>query len=225
MGLPPNLEITRLPQGLTSPSEGEPFPNTIVLATVQLFNKSWRGLSALKEQQFIESQFAVMRKITIWVMVVLILSSFISAELVAINANTNSSGGDQGVTLLLGLRIREHVALTDGNRHPLYPALVSLFATRDLSYFTKAKFVSLAIGLATLLVVYLLGRRLYSSGVGLVVMLLLSINNEFRWASCSVLAEVLLVLLLQNITTYQQSQPTTHFLQNISLTYQQNMRR
>ncbi len=130
-----------------------------------------------------------------WALLILILASFISAELVAINANSNSSGGDQGVTLLLGLRIREHVALTDGNRHPLYPALISLFASRDLSYFTRAKLVSLAIGLVALLTVYLLGQRLYSSSVGLIAMFLLSINNEFRWASCSVLAEVLLVLL------------------------------
>jgi tetratricopeptide (TPR) repeat protein len=166
-----------------------------MLAIAQLFNKSWWGLLALKEQQSIESRFTVMRKIAIWVMVLLILSSFVSAELAAINANSNSSGGDQGPTLLLGLKIREGVALTDGNRHPLYPALISLFATRDLGYFTKAKFVSLAIGLTVLLTVYLLGRRLYSSGVGLIATFLLSINNQFRWASCNALAEALLILL------------------------------
>ena len=149
----------------------------------------------MKQWQSVASRFARGREIVTWVMVLLILSSFVSAELTRINSNSNSSGGDQGATLLAGLMIRDRTALTDGIRNPLYPALISLFAQRDLSYFTKAKFVSLAIGLAALLTVYLLGRRLYNSGVGLVVMFLLSINNEFRWASSNVLAEVLLVLL------------------------------
>jgi len=149
----------------------------------------------MKRWQSAIPRFARGRGIVTWVMVLLILSSFVSAELAGINSNSNSSGGDQGKTLLVGLMIRDRTALTDGIRNPLYPALISLFAQRDLGYFTKAKFVSLVIGLAALLTVYLLGRRLYSSGVGLVVMFLLSINNEFRWASFSVLVEVLLVLL------------------------------
>ena len=127
-------------------------------------------------------------------MVLLILSSFVSAELARINSNSNSSGGDQGATLLVGLMIRDRTALTDGIRQPLYPALISLFAQRDLSYFTKAKFVSLFIGIAALLTVFFLGRRLYDGGPALLAMFLLSINCEFRWASSNVLAEVLLVL-------------------------------
>jgi len=127
-------------------------------------------------------------------MILLILGSFVSAELAEINSNSNSSGGDQDDTLLVGLMIRDRTALTDGIRQPLYPALISLFAQRDLSYFTKAKFVSLFIGIAALLAVFFLGRRLYGSGPALLTMFLLSINGEFRWASSSVLAEVLLVL-------------------------------
>jgi tetratricopeptide (TPR) repeat protein len=135
------------------------------------------------------------RELVTWVMVLLILSSFVSAELVEINSNSNSSGGDQGATLLVGLMIKERTALTDGIRQPLYPALISLLARRDLSYFTKAKFVSLLIGIATLLAVFLLGRRLYGDGPALLSVLLLSVNSEFRWASSNVLAEILLVLI------------------------------
>ena len=147
----------------------------------------------MKEQQSVESRFAVMRKIAIWVILLLTLSSFVSAELVEINSNSNSNGGDQGDTLLVGLMIKERTALTDGTRNPLYPALISVFAQRDLRYFTCAKFVSLTIGILALLAVFLLGRRLYADGPALLSMFLLSINSEFRWAASNVAAEILLV--------------------------------
>lgn len=129
-----------------------------------------------------------------WAMVLLVLSSFVSAELARINSNSNSSGGDQGDILLVGLMIKDRTALTDGIRQPLYPALISFFAQRDLSYFTRAKFVSLSIGIAGLLAIFLLGQRLYSGGPALLTLFLLSINGEFRWASSNVVVEVLLAV-------------------------------
>jgi hypothetical protein len=93
------------------------------------------------------------------------------------------------------LEIREGTALTDGNRHPLYPALLALFAEREWAYFTKAKMLSLAIGLVGLVIIYWMCYRMFGQDVALLTTLLLSVGNEFRRHSWMVMCEALLIVL------------------------------
>jgi len=107
--------------------------------------------------------------------------------------NSNSSTFDQRSYLTLGLEIRSGKHLTDGNRHPLYPALLALFARRSWSYFTTGKLLSLGLGVLSLLIVFWVAKRLRNEQVALVVLLLLSINPSFRHVTSHVMAEALLV--------------------------------
>jgi 4-amino-4-deoxy-L-arabinose transferase-like glycosyltransferase len=108
--------------------------------------------------------------------------------------NTNSSDGDQGAYLQLGLDLREHGVITDGKRNPLYPALLSIFAEREWRYFTWAKILNLGIGLTTILALYAVGYRLFDKVTAILAAFLLSINMEFILHSTFALAEALLVL-------------------------------
>ncbi len=134
------------------------------------------------------TQFAVS------LVVLLLISRFIALGWTGLLANTSSDSGDQGAYLVMGLDIREGRALTDGNRHPLFPLLIAPFAQREWSYFTLAKMVSLAVGGLALLLVYVLGQRLYGPGAAVVAVALLSLNGEWLDQTPQALGEALLVL-------------------------------
>jgi hypothetical protein len=141
------------------------------------------------------SEFTLVRKIVIYLMMALIIGRFLCVGLMEVRQNWNSSTYDQRSYLRLGLKIRDRKDLTDGNRHPLYPALISLFAEKEWAYFTKSKLLSLTIGATGLIVVFLLSRRLYSDDVALLATFLLSINQEFIGESSRAICESLFVLL------------------------------
>jgi len=124
-----------------------------------------------------------------------ILGRFLAVGLEEVRGNANSSAYDQRSFLNLGLNIRAGKKLTDGNRHPLFPALLALFARREWAYFTEAKLLSLGLGTLSLLLIFWLVRCLWGSGVALGVILLLSINQAFAHESSHVLGEPLLVSL------------------------------
>jgi len=107
--------------------------------------------------------------------------------------NTNSDGGDQGSFLSLGLDIREGRALTDGNRNPLFALFIAPFARREWSYFTVAKLISLAAGVAALITLLIGGAKLEGLPISLTAMALLSLNYHFLIQSPRVLCESLLV--------------------------------
>lgn len=122
-----------------------------------------------------------------------IVGRFLATGLEEVRANSNSSAYDQRSFLNLGLKIRAGEKLTDGNRHPLYPALLAIFARREWAYFTRAKLLSLGLGTLSLLLIFWLARRLQGSGLALGVILLLSTNQAFAHESSHVMAEPLLV--------------------------------
>jgi 4-amino-4-deoxy-L-arabinose transferase-like glycosyltransferase len=142
-----------------------------------------------------ERRYVLIRKITLVVMVFLVLSTFVAVELARVNRHSNSMKGDWGFYLQLGLDIRQRLALTDTSRHPLYPALLSLFAEREFDYFTKAKLLSVAIGTLGLGVVYILSRRMYSDNVAFLTMFLLSVGDQYRRLTSSVMPDAFLALL------------------------------
>jgi hypothetical protein len=142
-----------------------------------------------------ERRYVLIRKITLVVMVFLVLSTFVAVELARVNRHSNSMKGDWGFYLQLGLNIRQRLALTDSSRHPLYPALLSLFAEREFGYFTQAKLLSVAIGTLGLGVVYILSRRMYSDDVALLTTFLLSVSDQYRRLTFSVMPDAFLALL------------------------------
>lgn len=121
-----------------------------------------------------------------------IVARFLAVGLEDVRANSNSSAYDQRSFLNLGLKIRAGKKLTDGNRHPLYPVLLALFARREWAYFTEAKLLSLGLGVLSLLLIFWLVRRLRGNGPALGVILLLSINQAFAHESSHVMVESLL---------------------------------
>jgi len=124
----------------------------------------------------------------------LLVGHFLALGWRGLLANTNSDSGDQGAFLELGLAIREGRALTDGNRHPLFPLLIAPFAVRDWPYFTTAKLLSLGAGGLALFAIYFLGGRLYGRRAALLTLALLNINQELLDQTPQVLCEALLVL-------------------------------
>lgn len=137
----------------------------------------------------------LIKTILTYVMLILILGQFVSVGLAKVKKNSNSDGGDQGSYLQLGLEIKERRALTDGNRYPLYPALISLFAERKWAYFSKSKLLSLGLGVMTLLVIFALIREMYGDEVAFLTTLLLGVNEEFSYRCSQAECESLLVLL------------------------------
>jgi hypothetical protein len=137
----------------------------------------------------------VARKVVLVLMLAVILGSFAAAGWARLERNWRSTELDQGAYLSLGLEIREGTALTDGNRHPLYPALLALFAEREWAYFTKAKMLSLAIGLTGLVAIYWICHRTFGQDVALLTTLLWSVGNEFRRYSSMAMCETLLTVL------------------------------
>lgn len=70
----------------------------------------------------------------------------------AIRLNSGLQSGDQGAYLALSLAQKEARYLTDGNRHPLYSALLIPLAERTPLFFANARWVSFAIGLSLILI-------------------------------------------------------------------------
>lgn len=101
-------------------------------------------------------------------------------------------GLDQDVWLEAALAVREGRGLAMGNDHPLYTALLSLWAGRTPEVFTFSKLLSLAVLCATLGLAYRAGKSLFNRETGLLAAAFLSVNWIVFSLSFSLRAEVLL---------------------------------
>lgn len=110
--------------------------------------------------------------------------------------NSDSTNGDQGDYLQLGLDMREHGTLTDAVRNPLYSALLLPATEREWSYFTWAKIVSLVFGALTIWATYEVGNRLFDRTAGILAAFLVGINTYLKIFSTFAYAESLLTLLI-----------------------------
>ena len=128
-------------------------------------------------------------------LLILVLARFMVVGLAKVLFNTQSSDGDESAYLELGLSLRENGTLTDGSRPPLYPLLLTPAANRDWSYFTWAKLITLGVGALTVVVTFIIGRRLFNWPTGLLAAFLLAWNREFHLRASTVYADTLLVLL------------------------------
>ncbi|MGC9523817.1 MAG: ArnT family glycosyltransferase, partial [Anaerolineae bacterium] len=128
-------------------------------------------------------------------LLVLALVAFASSVIPLAFNNTRSADWDQASYLMVGLRIARGTALTDGNRNPLYPLLLAPIAERDIGYFTHAKWLSLGLGIAGLVVVYFVSRYYVGPVGALLVTLMLAHNIQYQQAASHVDVEVLLTPL------------------------------
>lgn len=106
---------------------------------------------------------------------------------------------DQSADLQLGIQIRHFQVLSDGNRHPLLPALVAPFAKADLRYFAEAKLVNVAIGALAFWVVAWVGLRWVGPGPTFLALMALSPGLSDKSAEFTVEP---LLLLLVTLTAY-----------------------
>jgi hypothetical protein len=90
----------------------------------------------------------------------LLFLTFVTITYDHAKAWNNPNRGDQDLDLILGLKIRNLEALSDGYHHPLLPALIAPFAEKDLVYFAKAKLVNVVIGAVAFWVVAYVGLRM-----------------------------------------------------------------
>ena len=133
-------------------------------------------------------------------LLVVLLLTFIAVRFVVIgwhymSVNSSSQHGDQGDYLQLGLEIKEHGTLTDGTRNPLYPAVISVFAQKDWRYFTLAKFTSLAFGILSVIVLFLVSQKLFDWKSAVVAAFLFGVNINLVQHSALALTTTLLILL------------------------------
>ncbi len=110
--------------------------------------------------------------------------------------NWDSSETDQRDFLELGLDIRSGVRLTDGNRSPLLPLMLSLFVSYEWSYFTTAKLLSLGFAFLSLAILMFLNIKLFRHlEIALLSVALTAFNVDFLGTAASrVISESLFIL-------------------------------
>ncbi len=124
---------------------------------------------------------------------ILIIARFLVVGQAKILFNTVSSDGDEAAYLSFGLALLEDGTLTDGARPPLYPLLLSTIAEREWTYFTRAKMLTLGLGVMAIIATFAVGTSLFSWEVGLLAAFLLAANKEFHVRASTIYTDVLFV--------------------------------
>jgi hypothetical protein len=151
-----------------------------------------------------------------WGLAVLLILTFWVSIIPLAYQNVASSAGDQRDYLKIALWMAHLGKLTDGNRHLLYSLALLPFASRDIAFFTAAKFVSMGIGGLGLGIIFLVSSRLVGWAGAFLVIALLAFNAEFRHTASFVDVEVLLMPLFflawyASIQTLDSSEPAALF--------------
>src|SRR3990172_4443010 len=142
------------------------------------------------------------------IFLLLICISFLFIGLKQINRSNHPSFEDTGSYLQGALIIKENGGLgnfvnlwTNGNfkvaeQHPLYLLILSTFASRDLSFFTKAQLITLSIGLIVIICLFFISRNFFDGMAPFLAAFLLSINGSFLERSSHVAVETTLILMV-----------------------------
>jgi hypothetical protein len=136
------------------------------------------------------------RRIAAAIILVALLTGFLTRGWTEVLANWNSRPTDQSAYLEIGLDIRHGIALTDGNRHPLFPSILALFARYEWSYFTTAKLLNLFIATLMLGVAYWVVTRVSNIHAALITVVLVSHAHRFPDSAGKVVVEPLLMHLV-----------------------------
>ncbi|MBI3298666.1 MAG: glycosyltransferase family 39 protein [Elusimicrobia bacterium] len=129
-----------------------------------------------------------------WFAAAVFFSDWLLTAFTWLTWNRHPSMG-QDPFLVFALAARDDGMLTLGNDHPLYPLILSLWASRTSAAFTLSKLFSLGVGAAALAAAAGLGTALFGLDAALLAAVLLSVNWVFLSLSMSLRAEVLLPLL------------------------------
>lgn len=93
-------------------------------------------------------------------------------------AHLDPTARDQVHDLSLAIRIREGRSLSDGNRHPLFPALLAPFAGRDPDFQTRALIVGIVVTVLAVFAVHRATAKVYGRALGVLTVVVLIV--EFR---------------------------------------------
>ncbi|MFN8485127.1 MAG: glycosyltransferase family 39 protein [Anaerolineae bacterium] len=120
---------------------------------------------------------------------------FVQDALARALANWDTTDGDQGGYLRLALKVWTGDGFSSGVYHPLYALLLQPLAARDWLFFTHAKFFSIAIASVGLVILYVLGRRLFGPGPALLATAALAFTDLYRAYAARTEPEVLITVL------------------------------
>ena len=81
-------------------------------------------------------------------------------------------------------------------KHPLYPLLLSTFASREPIFFERAKLLSLFIGWMVVIALFYVTKDLYGGPVAYIASVLLIVNTTFLRMSSHVACETLLIFFI-----------------------------
>jgi len=97
-------------------------------------------------------------------------------------AHLDPTARDQVHDLSLAIRIREGRSLSDGNRHPLFPALLAPFAGRDPDFQTRALIVGIVVTVLAVFTVHRAAAKVYGRalGVGAIAVLIVEFRLQGR---------------------------------------------
>lgn len=108
-----------------------------------------------------------------------ILFVFVIFAWPALLNNWDTSKTDQRYFLGLALDIKEGIRLTDGNRNPLLPMILSTFARQDWSFFTNAKILNLSMSIGLLFLLFFINSHLFDKRIALLSVALTAYNVDF----------------------------------------------
>ncbi|MBI5417880.1 glycosyltransferase family 39 protein [Candidatus Poribacteria bacterium] len=124
--------------------------------------------------------------------IVLMFINFLLISFHRLNRRNNSENLDQGAYLKLGIMIKEGTAMTDSNRHPLYPYILSFFAERKTEYFITGKLLTLGMGFIILLIIFFKVKKTWGLFIASITLLL--IIPAFIEMSSGILCESIVTL-------------------------------
>lgn len=145
---------------------------------------------------FLEEKYNSKSKIFSLLIIVLLCLNFILLGIIGINTAVDPEGWDTtaylgeanfikhqgGVTNFLNLCITGKYE--QANQHPLYILLLTPFASTDISFFIIAKIISFIIGLIFILVLFIVGKRMFGDLVSSVAVFALLLNTVFiEWTT------------------------------------------
>lgn len=126
---------------------------------------------------------------------IIIVVAFLTTIWPFVLENYDTGKTDQRSYLQLSLDIKDGVKLTDGNRHFLFPLMLSVFASREWKFFTTAKLVNTALGIVVLGLTFFLARKLFGVEVALLATTLTAFNHDVLQVFSKAIAEPLLIIL------------------------------
>jgi hypothetical protein len=144
-----------------------------------------------------------------FILIILLSASFILLSIREINQNTDPQDYDTTGYLGEANFLKYHGGIDNfidlcltgiykqANQHPLYILFLTPFASMDISFFIYAKIISAVFGLILLLLLFIIGRKMYGDLIASVAVLALLLNSIFiDWTTMVAFESLLMVFSL-----------------------------